>query len=298
MNQSLVACLRSFETFDRLSDDDLTVLTGRASYRELPKHDILFRDGDDDPWIHCLTEGTLELVATDGRQRLIEAGTRAAGHPVSALRPRQYTATALTPVRVISIDVNEIGNWHEVLMNSHFEVEELEEFAGIEVREDVDEDYEQILAVDLEMPSLPNVALEAQRAIDHDEPGVDVLARLMLNDPSMTAKLVKAANSPLFCGRGNLETCERAIVRLGLKTTRQLVMAFAMRALFRCEAPHMQARMQALWEHSAEVAAISYVLARDLKIADPAEAQLAGLVHDIGGMPVLRPCLIFARACQ
>jgi HD-like signal output (HDOD) protein len=287
MSQSIAECLREFATFDRLSDDDLTVLAGRARYRELPKRSVLFRDGDDDPWIFCLTEGTLELVSTDGRQRHIEAGTHAAGYPVSALRPRQYTATALTPVRVISIDGNEIGNWHEVLMNSDFEVEEIEEFEGFEVREEVDEDCERILASDLEMPSLPTVALEAQRVIDRDESGVEVLARLVLNDPSITAKLVKAANSPLFYGRGNIETCERAIVRLGLNTTRQLVIAFAMRDLFTCEAPHMHARMQALWQHSAEVAAISYVLARHLEFNDPAEAQLAGLVHDIGGVPVL-----------
>lgn len=291
MNESpteqVIESLRQFEAFDGLSEDDLTVLATRASVRELRPRTVLFRHGDNDSWIYCLAEGALDLTAKDGRARRIEAGSHAASYPIASLRPRQYTATTLTRVQVISINGDDIGNWHEVLFNRTFEVEELAELEVVEEQAGSLDECERLLGATIELPNLPAVALQAQRVIDRDDSGAALLARLVLNDPSITAKLIKAANSPVFYGRGNIETCERAIVRLGLKTTRQLVIAFAMRDLFKCESAQLHERMNALWEHSAEVAAIAFVLARSFKVCDPDEAQLAGLVHDIGGVPVL-----------
>jgi len=40
------------------------------------------------------------------------------------------------------------------------------------------------------------------------------------------------------------------------------------------------------WTHSREVAAISYVLTKNLKHLNPDQAMLAGLVHDIGALPL------------
>ena len=42
-----------------------------------------------------------------------------------------------------------------------------------------------------------------------------------------------------------------------------------------------------LWAHSIEVAATSQVLARSVTHLDPEEALLAGLLHDIGALPIL-----------
>ena len=45
--------------------------------------------------------------------------------------------------------------------------------------------------------------------------------------------------------------------------------------------------MEALWQHSVAVAALAFVVGRKLKRFDPGEAQLAGLLHDIGAVSVL-----------
>jgi putative nucleotidyltransferase with HDIG domain len=45
--------------------------------------------------------------------------------------------------------------------------------------------------------------------------------------------------------------------------------------------------MRAVWEHSNEVASISMVIARLVKRFDVEEAMLAGLLHDIGMLPIL-----------
>ena len=60
-----------------------------------------------------------------------------------------------------------------------------------------------------------------------------------------------------------------------------------MRELFDIQVPSLMAMVEELWDHSTEVAAISCVLAKRTRTFDPGEAQLAGLLHDIGVVPVL-----------
>jgi len=45
--------------------------------------------------------------------------------------------------------------------------------------------------------------------------------------------------------------------------------------------------MKLIWNHSAHVAAISHVLATHFSILKPDEAMLAGVLHDIGKLPIL-----------
>ena len=49
----------------------------------------------------------------------------------------------------------------------------------------------------------------------------------------------------------------------------------------------LQKRMEDVWRHSTRVAAISYVLAREVPGLDAGHAMLAGLMHDIGVIPIL-----------
>jgi HD-like signal output (HDOD) protein len=306
--QKLFDTFREFEAFSPLSDDDLLVLANRTQIKSIAKNKVLFRQGDQDAWIYCLVRGSLELTADDGRSHRLDAGTRQANQPVARLKPRRYTAKTTTPVRMMCIDGTELGDWHAAMLGSGFQVDEVhgestdwdlfQEYPGAmpesptvdaetSAQQSGIDHYERLLEADLELPSLPAIALEARRIIDRDDSSVETLAKLVVNDPPIAAKLIKAANSPVFYGRGSIGTCELAILRLGLKTTRQLVMAFAIRDLFQAEAPKLRQLIGDLWEHSTKVAAMAYVLARRLGSFDPDEAQLAGLLHDIGIVPVL-----------
>jgi HD-like signal output (HDOD) protein len=80
---------------------------------------------------------------------------------------------------------------------------------------------------------------------------------------------------------------QNAVVRLGLSTTRQLVIGFTLRDLFQSRDPLLKRLMEEAWQQSLDVAAISFVLARQLRLFDPEEAMLAGLVSNIGVLSVL-----------
>ncbi len=288
--EQLLNILREFDVFRGLPEDDLVILASRTEVERLSGGAALFKYGDDDPRIICLTRGTVELTAQDGRSHRIDAGTPRAGQPIGRLRPRQYTATALTPVEVLSIDSQGFGNWHIPVNPGQYEVEEFDD-SPLSRTEGTNVDHIQRLKnTELELPSLPAIAIEARRMTDREDAEVATVAKLVMNDPAIAAKLVKAANSPLFYGRETINSCERAILRLGLRSTRQLITAFAVRELFESQAAGLKKLMTELWAHSTEVAAICYVLSRALKLFKPDQAQLAGLLHEIGTVPVLTYC--------
>ena len=79
----------------------------------------------------------------------------------------------------------------------------------------------------------------------------------------------------------------QAIVRLGMQTTKQLVTSFTLRELFKAKSPVLKKRMDTLWQHSIEIAAVCFVLAKHARGVDPEQGLLAGLLHDIGTVPIL-----------
>ena len=294
------ALLRRFACTDALSDDELVVLASRCRVEHLPADARLFAEGECDSRVILLVDGALELVATDGRTYGLAAGTPAAAQPVDGHCPRRFMARTATPVRLIRFDGTELGDWLSAPATalSSGDGSPLAEFGVLFQQFDADAlDFGEpgplaghrlrILSGELALPSLPAIALDASRVIDRDDASAAMLARVLLNDPAITAKLMRVANSPLFYGRVAVDSCERAVLRLGLRATRQLVIAFAVREVFRNDQPMLQRLAEALWDHSTTVAALSFVLARECGGFDAAEAQLAGLLHGIGAVPVL-----------
>jgi HD-like signal output (HDOD) protein len=281
-DQVIADALNGIATFRGLSREDLLVLGSRAEMVSIRKGKTLFKHGDSDPWMYVLLDGDLSLKAADGREHRVAGGSPEAERVVSRLKPRLHTAVAVAPTTLVRIDGSGIGFWHSSVDPSTVLVEEL-----------ADADYlaedggESQVTSDFELPSLPAIAVKARELIDRDDCDVETVARLLLNDPSMAAKLIRAANSPVFYSAQGISRCDQAIIRLGLKTTRHLITTFALRQLFDFNAPALDSLVRELWDHSTEVAAIASVLARHTRQFDPGEAQLAGLLHDVGVIPVL-----------
>ncbi len=139
----------------------------------------------------------------------------------------------------------------------------------------------------LVLPTIPDVAFKIRRAINDEKANNSKIAKVVQIDPSITARLIKIANSPLYRGRRNIESCPEALTRIGLKASQDIITAFALKAVFKARSYAIRKKMQNLWTHSSYVAAISAVLAHKTPGFDPDRAMLAGLVHDIGIVPIL-----------
>lgn len=139
----------------------------------------------------------------------------------------------------------------------------------------------------LVIPSLPEVIHRIQQAVSDKKRGTQQIAKLIQLDPALTARLIQIANSSAYRGAFPIETCQMAVTRLGLRTTRNLVTCLVMHNVFDTSKISVHKRIRELWKHSCRVAAIAYVIAQINKgLLDPDKALLAGLVHDIGVIPI------------
>ena len=139
----------------------------------------------------------------------------------------------------------------------------------------------------ISLPTLPDISLKIRKAINDERANNSRIARVVQVDPAITGRLIHIANSPLYLGRKKIESCPEALTRLGLRAAQHFITSFAMKSVFQAKSPYIRKRMQELWAHSSYVAAISAVMAHKTHGFDPDRAMLAGLVHDIGVVPVL-----------
>ena len=139
----------------------------------------------------------------------------------------------------------------------------------------------------LELPTLPQIALKVIEVVEDEGSDAEQIAKLVAMDPALSARLLRVANSSIYRGSVPIEHLLSAVSRLGSKLVRNLVSALVVLHVFRTESKVFKARMHRLWAHSVEVAATSQVLARRVTHLDPEEALLAGLLHDIGVLPIL-----------
>lgn len=139
----------------------------------------------------------------------------------------------------------------------------------------------------LHLPTLPDTAVQALFIINDPSSSIQDLAGIVARDTAIATRLVHYANSPLYRGEAPCNSIKAAITRLGMDKARAAIMALAMKDVFTSAHESIADRMEGLWSHSIEVAALSMILASRQPHLDPETALLAGLIHDIGVIPIL-----------
>lgn len=140
----------------------------------------------------------------------------------------------------------------------------------------------------LVLPTLPEIAMRVGQACGDPNASASRIATEISRDPAIAVRLLRVANSASLRGSKRIDSVPQAVARLGLGLLRSLVTGLALEQLFIARSPGLRARLRRAWTHSVEVAALSQVLARHCTVLRPELAMLAGLVHEIGALPVLR----------
>ncbi len=140
----------------------------------------------------------------------------------------------------------------------------------------------------LVLPTLPEAALQVREIAESDDSSILDLVKVISTDTALSARLIRVCNSPLFRGSRAIENLNMAVSRLGMAYTSNLAMGLAMEQMFQATSDMIDKRLRATWQTSTEVAGICHVLAQHYTRLKPDQATLAGLVHLIGILPVLR----------
>lgn len=139
----------------------------------------------------------------------------------------------------------------------------------------------------LVLPTLPEVALKVREVVDDEDASLRDVTKVIASDAALSARLIQVANSPLLRGSAEVESLDAAVSRLGMRLVRDMVTSMVMQQMFQATTELTDRKLREVWEHSTQVAAIAHALASQFTRLKPEEAMLAGLVHDIGKLPVL-----------
>ncbi|HAW62182.1 MULTISPECIES: HDOD domain-containing protein [Stutzerimonas] len=140
---------------------------------------------------------------------------------------------------------------------------------------------------ELVLPTLPEVALRVREAAEDPDISIPALSKVIGNDAALTARIIKVVNSPLLRTSREIDDLQMAVSRLGINYTCNLATGLAMEQMFQATTDIVDRKMREVWNKSTEVAAISHVLCRHYTRLMPDQATLAGLVHQIGILPIL-----------
>ncbi|MGH8433881.1 MAG: HDOD domain-containing protein [Pseudomonas sp.] len=149
---------------------------------------------------------------------------------------------------------------------------------------------ELIQAIDndeLVLPTLPEVALKVREAAENPDIGIPALSKVIGNDAALTARIIKVVNSPLLRTNREITDLQMAVSRLGINYTCNLATGLAMEQMFQATSDVVDRKMREVWNKSTEIAGISHVLCRHYTRLMPDQATLAGLIHQIGVLPIL-----------
>ena len=136
---------------------------------------------------------------------------------------------------------------------------------------------------DIVIPVRPQIIADLMKERARDEPDFLLIQRLIKADVSMSAAMLKAANSPLFGVRSRVTSVAQATQLLGLKHVLTVAMGVAMRqSLQGCDA----VSLDRFWDSAEATATICARMAKQLRATDPDEAYSFGLFHDCG-IPLL-----------
>lgn len=152
---------------------------------------------------------------------------------------------------------------------------------------------EKIRADRLVLPTLPDIALRVRQRADDPQISLQQMAEVISQDPALAARMIKVANSA-FLGRSiQVNSLNQAVTRIGLSQIKNIAIAMAMEQLFVSQHQQVQQQLDRLWRDSVQTASIAVACLQFYKTRDSNcklssdVMALAGLVHNIGALPVL-----------
>ncbi len=131
-----------------------------------------------------------------------------------------------------------------------------------------------------ELPAIPSVILESMSLLNDPSSTVKTIQEQILLDQSLTAFILKVANSALYGLRKEVSTISYAINLMGYNTTKSILTAYLSKNLYGAKGNKLIQTM--LWKHSISSAVFSKKIAELVKKVNSEEAFISALLHDIG----------------
>lgn len=259
----------------------------RAEFIE--QDESLYADEHMDRLLYLVT-GEIELTSDDQVLQVIKADSDRAKQSLFRIHTHGLEARCVKKSSLLSLNettyeqynssIEPKKDFSEVNISSYKSIDDADE-------EIIKEIHEEFYRNEFDLPSMPEVALKINKAVQDESLDIQKIADAVQTDPMISARAVQVANSAMYASNQPVQTIKRAVQRIGLRAMRTIVMSVTLRNLYAPQSPLIKKRMQIYYQHSIRVGVICHVLTKKIKGLDPEQAFLAGLLHDIGTVPLL-----------
>jgi len=139
----------------------------------------------------------------------------------------------------------------------------------------------------MQLPSMPQILLRFLSLAEDDAASMADLAELVGQDPALSARVLTVVNSVAFRRGSATTSLVNCMVTLGTRLSRTLASCLVIQKAFSPAAITARYDLSGFWMHSLLVAELSRTIAEQSRFPEPAEAYLAGLLHDVGQLLLL-----------
>jgi len=285
-----VRILLSMVDFISIGDIGLIDIASHSEIHRFKNGETLSHEEYESKIIYLLS-GSLEISDPENNVQTIQSGTPRAQHPVFRLRLPGYKAKCENECKALFIE-KDIYDKHITVEwdggNTTVNITDLHDAIPKNINDQLIAEIENKFLQDkITLPSLPEMALHIQSELEKEDLSMNKLSGIIQSDPVVTARIINVANSPIFGAHKNITSLNKAITIIGLDAVHAIVVSVVLRDLFNPESDLIKNKMAHYYEHSMRIAVISYVLAKGMTGYNRDHAFLAGLLHDIGVIPLL-----------
>lgn len=134
------------------------------------------------------------------------------------------------------------------------------------------------------LPTFPQMTLELMEMCNHPDAQLKKIGERIQSDPSLTADILKLANSAGFVATRKVDTINDALVRIGLKNLKNILLVASSRTILE----KRYKKFEAIWAHCFRTAFYAKMIANTLKLPQTEDqAFICGLLHDMGKIVLL-----------
>ncbi len=145
----------------------------------------------------------------------------------------------------------------------------------------------------LVLPTLPDIVLRVRKTADDPDVNLNQMAEVIALDPSLSARMMKIANSAYLGRAVKAETMQQAVNRIGLSQIKNIATALAIEQLYVSKNDVIKKYLEQVWKRNIEVMSHAVALFQ-LYLQQNKQSQLdldvmtlSALLHNIGVLPIL-----------
>lgn len=257
-----------------------------ANEMNLQDGDIVIEKNAEDSHDYFLINGELELTDIYDQPSTLRAKTPHALKPLPQLRPSAYGIKVIGSATLIRIPQAVINRVRDDAPEKETDANDEALLDITQTREFFEEFKQELHLHHVRLPSLRATASQALRTTSQDDVTNQEIVEAISSDPGIAAKFLKMSNSALFSSEGPVRDLHKAVERLGTFPSKEITACFAFRDVFKNMSPELNEMLKEHVQASQQVSAMAAVIAEMTDNVDPQVAALAGLLHNVGVLPV------------